>query len=170
MSARARRASQSPPCVVFIAAEGPSEVGELSSQQWRPEKSPREGYFQPMLRKLMGPDLRFEGQHITVLGRFDAKKKLPGHADRAAMALALASTIDDCRVVVFAHDVDKTSGVKRSAVERRRSVERIQAEIEAGFAEVVATLRESCPLSFAPFADEAEEAARMVVAADILER
>ncbi|WP_437338435.1 hypothetical protein [Sorangium sp. So ce394] len=127
-----------PAYTVFIAAEGPSELGELATElQWRSRKAPREGYFQPMLRKLLGDDVAFEGQKITLLGRFDAKHKLKGHADRAAKALRLATTlIDGCRVLVFAHDVDKGSGEKRNATERARRVKALHEEIEAGFAAV----------------------------------
>lgn len=241
-------------CTVFIAAEGPSELGDLGRPQWRPGR-PREGYFQPLLRKLLGAEVSFDGQKITLLGRFDAKKKLRGHADRAAKALALAAQNDDCRVVVFAHDVDRSSGQKRSSAEGRRRVLEMRAEIEQGFASVrgaehmaklkatplrmieawalgdaeavkaqsakrgddsaipkrpeetwgresdpssghpkcvlrralgreptpedfadlaarseVSALRHSCPDSFGPFADEAEEAARWLVIASIQQR
>ncbi len=120
---------------VFIAAEGPSELGELAgAAPWRSTKAPREGYLQPMLRKLLGDDVAFEGQKITLLGRFDAKRKLEGHADRAAKALLFASKlVEGCRVVVFVHDVDRASGEKRSATERARRVRALHAEIDAGF-------------------------------------
>jgi hypothetical protein len=123
---------------VFIAAEGPSELGDLAgAPQWRSTRAPREGFLQPMLRKLLGEDVAFEGQKITLLGRFDAKRKLEGHADRAAKALRLASTlVEDCRVVVFAHDVDNASGEKRNATERARRVKTLNEEIDAGFAVV----------------------------------
>lgn len=133
MSARRR-----PAYTVFIAAEGPSEIGDLAADPpWASRKRPREGYLQPMLRRLLGEEVAFEGQRITLLGRFDAKKKLKGNADRAAKALLLASTlVEGCRVVVFAHDVDRGSGEKRSAVERERRVRALHAEIEEGFATV----------------------------------
>jgi len=56
--------------------------------------------------------------------------------DRAAKALALAKLDLDCRVVVFAHDVDKASGKKRNATERRHRIRELHAEIEAGFGAV----------------------------------
>jgi hypothetical protein len=123
---------------VFIAAEGSSELGELAgARQWRSPKGPREGYFQPMLRKLLGEDVAFDGQPIMLLGRFDSRKKLKGHADRAAKALRLASTlVEGCRMVVFVHDVDKASGEKRNATERARRVKALHEEIDAGFAAV----------------------------------
>lgn len=127
---------QEPAYAVFIAAEGPSEIGELAREvQWRSEPA-REGYLQPMLRKLLGERVVFDGQKITLLGRFDVKRKLHGHADRAAKALVLASTVEGCRVLVFAHDVDKASGEKRNATERRRHVKTMHEQIEAGFATV----------------------------------
>lgn len=242
-------------CTIFVAAEGPSEIGDLARDApWR-SAPPREGYLQPMLRKLVGETVVFDGQKITLLGRFEAKRRLQGHADRAAKALAIASTLEDCHALVFAHDVDKASGQKRTATERRRRVREIHDEIDAGFAAVkgadhvlrikatplrmieawalgdrdalkavagrggdgsavpkdpeetwgdesdsesghpkcllrravghtptsadfaelaahadVEVLRAACPESFAPFADEAETAARELVALHILER
>lgn len=128
--------ARAPKYTVFLAAEGPSELGDLAREvQWRSEP-PREGYLQPMLRKLLVEPVAFDGQRITLLGRFEAKKKLKGHADRAAKALALASTVEGCRVLVFAHDVDKASGQKRSATERQKRVRGMHEEVEAGFATV----------------------------------
>lgn len=125
-----------PRYTVFIAAEGPSELGDLAKEpQYRSNPS-REGYFQPMLRKLLGEPVAFDGQKIALLGRHGVKRRLRGHADRAAKALAIASSIEGCRVVVFAHDVDKGTGEKRSAVERRRRVKEMHKEIEEGFGAV----------------------------------
>ncbi len=121
---------------VFIAAEGPSEIGDLAGAVFWRDGRKVEGYFQPMLRKVLREDVVFDGQKITLLGRFDAKKRLPGHGDRAAKALALARLDEDCRVLVFAHDVDRASGRKRSAIERRDRIKHLHAEIEAGFAAV----------------------------------
>jgi hypothetical protein len=124
-------------CKVFIAAEGPSELGELAKvSQWR-EKRPREGYFQPMLRQLLGDGLTFDGQKIMVLRRYENEEtgKLHIHADRAAMALAIARS-EGCQVVVFAHDVDREQGTKPGALERRRRIAEMHAQIEAGFASV----------------------------------
>ncbi|KYG09045.1 hypothetical protein BE21_19830 [Sorangium cellulosum] len=126
-----------PAYTVFIAAEGPSEIGDLACEPtWR-KNPPREGYFQPMLRRLLGENVAFDGQRITLLGRFEEKKKLKGHADRAAKALALASTVvEGCRVVVFVHDADKASSEKRNATERTRRVRMLHDEIDTGFAAV----------------------------------
>jgi hypothetical protein len=123
--------ARAPKYTVFLAAEGPSELGDLAREvQWRSDP-PREGYLQPMLRKLLGETVAFDGQRITLLGRFEAKKKLKGHADRAAKALALASTVEGCRGLVFAHDVDKAYGQKRSATEPQKRVQGMHDEIEA---------------------------------------
>ncbi|MFO0761091.1 MAG: DUF4276 family protein [Byssovorax sp.] len=125
-----------PTYTVFIAAEGPSELGDLARERaWR-QDPPRDGYFQPMMRRLLDENVAFDGQTITLLGRFEQKRKLNGHADRAAKALALASTVEGCRVLVFAHDVDKASSEKRNATERSRRLKDMHAEIEAGFAAV----------------------------------
>lgn len=119
---------------VFIAAEGPSEVGDLGRSTHH--KQPREGYFQPMLRKLLGMPLEFDGQKIMLLGRFKEGRRLPGHADRAAKALALAQAVEGCQVLVFVKDVDREPGTKKSATERRRKLREMHQQIEAGFAAV----------------------------------
>ncbi len=108
---------------VFIAAEGPSEIGDLASFAPVSGKRRREGYFQPMLRKLLGREVIFGGRKITVLRREDSAEtgKSHIHTVRARMALALAVT-EGCDVVVFAHDVDREQGVTRSALERQRRV------------------------------------------------
>lgn len=121
---------------VLVVAEGASELGDLAKEPSFRGDPPRDGYLQPMLRRLLGGEWEFEGQRITLLGRFSDKKRLKGHADRAAKALALAATLDGCRLVVFAHDVDKGSGEKRGSAERRRRVAEMHADIETGFAAV----------------------------------
>ena len=121
-----------PECTVFIAAEGPSEIGDLSHPL--PYREGKEGYFQPLLRKLCGGrvQLKFDGAKIASLPKardLDVKK---GHGRKAAQALALARTAG-ARALVYVKDVDKLSGTKASARERRRKQRELREAIEAGF-------------------------------------
>lgn len=119
---------------VFLAAEGPSEIGDLAIYPRAPGKRGREGYFQPMLRKFLGRGVTFDGRKLTVLRREDSEdtQKAHIHTVRARMALALA-VAEGCDIVVFAHDVDREQGTARSALERQRRVDEMHVQIEAGF-------------------------------------
>jgi hypothetical protein len=92
---------------------------------------PEPGFVPPVIRRELG-GVELEARKVTVLGRFGVKAKLEGHADRAAKALALASTLG-FDVLVFVKDVDREGGVKKSAKERAAKLETMHREIEEGF-------------------------------------
>ncbi len=118
---------------VLLIAEGPSEFGELAGVGWvAPGRRPVEGYFPPMLRRLLGGDLTIEAKRLMSLGRYEKKKKLSGHADKAAMALAFAREFGH-DLVVFVKDVDRESGAKKTNRERARKLASMHREIESGF-------------------------------------
>ena len=89
---------------VLLIAEGPSEFGCLDNP-YR-SASGDEGYFPPMLRKVLDRPLAIDAQSVMRIGRFDQKAKLKGHADRAASALLIASQYD-YELLVFVKDVDR---------------------------------------------------------------
>jgi hypothetical protein len=123
---------------VLVVAEGASEIGDLDALAFtgrRRGARPREGYFPPMLRKLLGLDVRIEAQKVTSLGRYEARRRLDGHGDRAAKALRLAET-QGYVMLVFVKDVDREPGVKKSEAERRKKLREMREQIEAGFSEV----------------------------------
>lgn len=129
---------------VLIVAEGPSEIGELDQLAGALPAAARgrarrpEGYIPPMLRGLLRDlprPITIEAQRVTSIGRYDKKPRLKGHADRAAKALALASS-GDYDLLVFVKDVDRAPGRKKSDVERRKKLAEMHQEIEAGFADV----------------------------------
>ncbi len=124
---------------VLLIAEGPSEFGELDQSSWiDPRRARVEGYFPPMLRRLLGTEVTIEAKRVMSLGRFEQKPKLKGHADKAAKALALANAFGS-DVVVFVKDVDRQPGVKKTDRERAKKLASIHSEIEIGFAAVAAT-------------------------------
>lgn len=118
---------------VLLIAEGPSEFGCLDNP-YR-SASGDEGYFPPMLRKVLDRPLAIDAQSVMRIGRFDQKAKLKGHADRAASALLIASQYD-YELLVFVKDVDRAGGEKKSAHERKRKLQKMHLEIEDGFTAV----------------------------------
>ncbi len=136
---------------VLVVAEGPSELGELDQLAGHLRHRTRgrscEGYIPAMLRKLLPSPLEIEAQRVTRIGRYGARPRLPGDGDRAASALALAEA-KGCAVLVFVRDVDKEHGSKRSAVERRRKLTDMHAQIDKGFE--AATSRSVIPVKATP--------------------
>jgi len=88
-----------------------------------------------MLRKLLGVGVEIHAQTVMKLGRYEDGARLPGHADRAAKALAIAKTMG-YPLLVFVKDVDRTSATKKSDRERRTKLASMHAEIKAGFGAV----------------------------------
>ncbi len=115
---------------VLLVAEGPSEIGH--EDQWWTSKRKRakqEGYFQPLLRRLLGDDVFIDAQRITNLKPHGAGI---GHGDRAAAARVIART-QGYDVLVYVKDVDRAGGTKKSALERRRKLASVRQEIVDGF-------------------------------------
>ena len=98
---------------VFIVAEGVSEIGDLAIE--REYRTGIEGYFQPMLRKLLGESTTFEGQKITVFGTKPVSGLRSALAAKAFRARELAAA-DDAELLIFVMDADRD-------IERRNYIE-----------------------------------------------
>lgn len=128
MSARA--------CKVFLVGEGPSELGALAREpQYRTTGANSEGYLQPLLRKIAGPDrpLEFDGKkYSTILQKgLDEPDEVQGR--RARAALALAAIVSGAQALVYLVDTDKEQGRKPSAIEARRLHKTLTDSIAKGF-------------------------------------
>jgi hypothetical protein len=121
-------------CRVFLAGEGPSDIGDLS----RPAgyRGDREGFLQPILRKLIGADVEvdFEGAKITTLARSKIRTSDRLYARHASQAHVLAE-VEGCTALVFCCDVDRMPGVKRSRKEARDRIAELRDSIHRGFAD-----------------------------------
>jgi hypothetical protein len=118
-------------CRVFLAGEGPSEIGDLADEEQY--RQGREGFLQPLLRKLVGDalELEFDGRKIAYLpGKRMAG--VPGHGQMAGRALALAFA-SEAAALVFIKDVDRGAGVKQTEHDARRRLREMGKEIRAGF-------------------------------------
>jgi hypothetical protein len=119
---------------VFLVGEGVTDIGDLASAS--AYRRGREGFIQPVLRKLApGLTLEIDGQKVSILPKLAQASRLPGHAERAARALAIAAA-GGHEVLVFIKDVDRAPGCRASALERKKRIGAMHAEIEAGFARV----------------------------------
>lgn len=122
---------------VLLVAEGRSEMGDLDALVVPGGRGPKtvvQGYVPPVVRRVLG-EVTLVAQKVTSLGKFESKPRLPGHADKAAKALALASA-QGFDVLVFVKDVDREGGVKKSPKERAQKLQSMHREIEEGFSSV----------------------------------
>jgi hypothetical protein len=122
---------------VLVVGEGKGDIGALDSFAQPAGKRAKpvvQGFVPPVVRRELG-EVAIDTQRVTSLGKFEAKLKLEGHADKAAKALALASA-QKYDVLVFVKDVDREGGMTKSEKERKAKLRAMHAEIEAGFAAV----------------------------------
>lgn len=126
-------------CRVFMVGEGPSDIGDLADHpSYRDEENRRDGYLQPVIRKLTGSlEVSFyDGRRLVSLAH-TTEKRQPAHwmhRRKAAQALALA-TLLGADALVFSCDVDKAHG-PASDSERRKRLRAIRQSIEDGFEHV----------------------------------
>lgn len=117
---------------VYLAGEGPHDIGDLARSA--PYRAGREGFLQPVLRRLVGDamGLEFEGQSVTTLPRNRLDRPADALARKAGQALAGACE-DGCCAVVMAVDVDKEAGRRASPRERARRIRNLRNRLERGF-------------------------------------
>lgn len=78
-------------CRVFLVGEGPSDIGDLANPpSYRDEDDRREGYLQPIVRKLVGPIevMFFDGRRLVAL--------TPPPESFAAFANDVDAAVDAC--------------------------------------------------------------------------
>jgi hypothetical protein len=124
-------------CRVFLAGEGVSDIGDLA----RPAgfRDGGEGFLQPILRSIVGDgfDLVFEGAKLTMLAKTRVRTPAALFTRHAAQAYALAE-VEECAAVVFATDVDRERGTKRTRAEARERIATLRSSIKRGFADAAA--------------------------------
>lgn len=121
---------------IFVAGEGPTDVGDLAKDPAFRERRPREGFVQPVIRNLRPNDtVRFDGRKVMVLSREGFTELKAGLAKQASGAYRLAKTLG-CDAVVVIHDVDRTQGKPVSQLERERRTAEVRRTIQDGFASV----------------------------------
>jgi hypothetical protein len=119
-------------CRVFLVGEGPADIGDLSRpSQYRGD---REGFLQPVLRKLAGNELEleFDGTRLSTLAKTKVRTPSALFSRHAAQAVVLADTFE-CNAVVLVMDVDRTGGVAKSAKEAQEKIARMRESAERGF-------------------------------------
>ncbi|HEY4244173.1 MAG TPA: hypothetical protein VGM88_30380 [Kofleriaceae bacterium] len=121
-------------CRVFIAGEGPSDIGDLSKHPR--DRGVREGFLQPVLRKLAGTDVRleFDGRKLATFPKARLSRAADALQHKADQAYR-AAVETNSHLLVFVTDVDKESATKRTATEAHKRMRSMRASIEAGFAD-----------------------------------
>jgi hypothetical protein len=115
---------------VFLVGEGVHDIGDLAEHQ--SYRSGRDGFTQPIIRKVLGQGTTFDGRKIAILPREKLADAKGAMQRKAAMALSLAAA-SNCSVLVLVSDLDRTSGVAASRTERQKRWKQRLSEIQAGF-------------------------------------
>jgi hypothetical protein len=113
-----------------LVGEGPHDIGDLADHPTY--RRGREGFLQPVVRRLAGSGVTFDGQKITQLPSKRLGDAASAMRRRAGQALSLANA-NGADMVVFATDLDRTGGTRASATERRRRWKERSDDIQAGF-------------------------------------
>lgn len=123
-------------CRVFLVGEGPDDIGDLALQP--SYRTDREGFFQPLLRTMVGRrvELEFDGRKLLRLPREPLGRRSVGElqAKNAGDALAMA-VAQGMNALVLTFDVDKEPGGRATRVERRRRLRELRESAEHGFAQ-----------------------------------
>lgn len=109
---------------VFLVGEGPTDIGGLAAEP--PYKSDGPGFIQPIVRKVVGQGVSFDGQKVSLLGKVRVRTLRQALARKAFVAAMLAEDAGS-DLLVFAVDLDRGSGSGRRAAEsdleaRRRAI------------------------------------------------
>ncbi len=101
---------------VLLCGEGPHDIGNKDWDKKTGEHTYVEGWMQPLVRKISGPNITFKTKQLRELfltRRPAALKPIPhGHSDKAAIARLIAST-EGCDVVIFMTDADSNDDKER---------------------------------------------------------
>jgi len=105
--------------LVFLSAEGKRDVGGLADPLWGDPAD--EGFFQPLIRRVVGPSTEFRAATTLSLGQKPPKTVKSKLAQRAHQAVALADALE-CDAVVIHTDVDEraTTDAPPDGYKRRR--------------------------------------------------
>jgi hypothetical protein len=118
---------------IYVAGEGPNDIGDLAKEPvYRPDRR-QEGFLQPAIRALRsGDEVHFDGSKITLLAKARFADLRTGLGQRAAAAYRIASAAGADAVVVV-HDVDKAATGRATLQEARRSHQLVRQHLLDGF-------------------------------------
>lgn len=95
---------------VFVVGEGRNDLGDLADlPQYRRGNS---GYYQPLLRTMLGVDAEFDGRKIALLGRDQPKSRGKAARKKADFAVALAAAVE-ADLLVYSADGDNDFEARR---------------------------------------------------------
>lgn len=118
---------------VFLVGEGRHDIGDLAAES--PYRNGKPGFMQPVITRLIGADVSFDGQKIALLGKARVSRSKDALAKKAFIAGLLAVNAGS-DLLVFIADLDRGSGTgTRSA---RADIERRSAAIKGGADEAAA--------------------------------
>jgi hypothetical protein len=118
---------------VFLVGEGHHDIGDLAVEP--PYRGSKPGFLQPVVERVVGSRLTFDGQKVSLLGKKPVKGIREILERKAWMAAQLARNAE-VDLLVFVSDLDKGSGAGRKAaiadIEKRRAMIRDGGRAGAG--------------------------------------
>jgi hypothetical protein len=117
----------------YLVGEGPHDIGDLAAAP--PYRRNRPGFIQPIVEKVVGSDVSFDGQKVSLLGKVRVTTLRQALARKAFVAALLAEDAGS-DLLVFVMDLDRGTGTGSRAaaadIEKRRAAIRSGCEAGAG--------------------------------------
>lgn len=123
---------------IFLVGEGRHDIGDLANGP--PYRSGDPGFLQPIIEKIVGSGVRFDGQKVSLLGKKRVRGLSKALEEKAWRACLFAENAE-ADLLVFVTDLDKESksGTGRKESARDFAVKREQ--IMRGFRAYAGSLR-----------------------------
>jgi len=96
---------------IFLVGEGRHDIGDLAIAS--PYRRSRPGFLQPVIEKIIGSRVTFDGQKVSLLGKKPVRG-LRGALERKAWMASLLAENAESDLLVFVTDLDRSSGTRRS--------------------------------------------------------
>lgn len=97
---------------IYLVGEGRQDIGDLAVAPIHRGREP--GFMQPIIERVVGSKVVFEGQKISLLGKKPVRSPREALAKKAWTAAQLACYAE-ADLLVFVADLDKGNGIGRKA-------------------------------------------------------
>src|SRR5215470_2935831 len=97
---------------VYLVGEGRHDIGDLAIAPAYRGREP--GFMQPIVERIIGSEVAFDGQKVSLLGKSPVRAPREALARKARTAAQLAR-YSESDLLVFVTDLDKGNGLGQKA-------------------------------------------------------